>query len=49
VEHFAELLERAVADRLRSRAAGVLMSGGLASTAVAATATPIQPCGCRAP
>jgi asparagine synthase (glutamine-hydrolysing) len=38
VEHFGELLEQAVADRLRSRAVGVLMSGGLDSTAVAAVA-----------
>ncbi|HEX9820485.1 MAG TPA: asparagine synthase-related protein [Methylomirabilota bacterium] len=39
VERFDELLGRAVADRLRcTRAAGVLMSGGLDSTSVAATA-----------
>ena len=38
VEHFTDLLTRAVADRLRSRSAGVLMSGGLDSTTIAATA-----------
>jgi asparagine synthase (glutamine-hydrolysing) len=38
IEHFTDLLTRAVADRLRSRAAGVLMSGGLDSTTIAATA-----------
>ena len=38
VEHFADMLDRAVGDRLRCRAAGVLMSGGLDSTTVAATA-----------
>ncbi len=35
LERFDELLERAVADRVRSRRVSVLMSGGLDSTAVA--------------
>lgn len=38
VEHFQELLRRAVGDRLRTRQVGVYMSGGLDSTSVAATA-----------
>lgn len=38
VEHFDTLLTRAVGDRLRCTRAGVLMSGGLDSTSVAATA-----------
>jgi asparagine synthase (glutamine-hydrolysing) len=38
VDHFGELLERAVGDRLRCTRAGVLMSGGLDSTSIAATA-----------
>ena len=38
VLHFRELFETAVGDRLRADRAGVLMSGGLDSTAVAATA-----------
>jgi asparagine synthase (glutamine-hydrolysing) len=38
VEQFRELLEVAVADRLRTDRAGVLMGGGLDSTTVAATA-----------
>jgi asparagine synthase (glutamine-hydrolysing) len=38
VEHFADLLGQAVGDRLRCRSVGVLMSGGLDSTAIAATA-----------
>lgn len=38
VEQFRELLDRAVADRLRTNRAGVLMSGGLDSTTVAASA-----------
>jgi asparagine synthase (glutamine-hydrolysing) len=38
VEHFRDLLERAVTDRLRCRRVGVLMSGGLDSTSIAATA-----------
>ncbi len=38
VEQFHELLQAAVTDRLRTRRVGVLMSGGLDSTAMAATA-----------
>lgn len=38
VERFKELLHQAVADRLRARNVGVLMSGGLDSTTVAAAA-----------
>jgi asparagine synthase (glutamine-hydrolysing) len=38
VEHFRALLRQAVADRLRTRRVGVYMSGGLDSTALAATA-----------
>jgi asparagine synthase (glutamine-hydrolysing) len=38
VEQFADLLERAVGERVRGRDVGVLMSGGLDSTTVAATA-----------
>src|SRR5712692_919707 len=38
VDHFRDLLGSAVADRLRGNRAGVLMSGGLDSTSVAATA-----------
>lgn len=38
VEHFLELLRAAVADRLRGDRIGILMSGGLDSTTVAATA-----------
>jgi asparagine synthase (glutamine-hydrolysing) len=38
VEHFLELLDAAVADRLRTGSAGVLMSGGLDSPTVAASA-----------
>jgi len=38
VEHFSGLLDDAVADRLRAREIGVEMSGGLDSTAIAATA-----------
>ena len=38
VERFCELLDVAVADRLRAENAGVLMSGGLDSTTVAASA-----------
>jgi asparagine synthase (glutamine-hydrolysing) len=38
VEQFRKLLDTAVADRLRTAAAGVLMSGGLDSTTVAASA-----------
>lgn len=38
VKHFQELLRTAVSDRLRTSSVGVLMSGGLDSTSVAATA-----------
>ena len=38
VEQFQELLDTAVADRLRTNGAGVLMSGGLDSSTVAASA-----------
>ena len=38
IDHFADLLRQAVSDRLRGRAVGVLMSGGLDSTSVTATA-----------
>jgi len=42
VEAFTELFDRAVADQLRSRGpVGVLLSGGLDSTSVAATAAPL--------
>jgi asparagine synthase (glutamine-hydrolysing) len=38
VERFRELLDTAVADRLRTESAGVLMSGGLDSSTIAASA-----------
>jgi asparagine synthase (glutamine-hydrolysing) len=38
IEHFTNVLTQAVDDRLRSRSVGVLMSGGLDSTTIAATA-----------
>lgn len=38
IEHFRELLDASVADRLRTASAGVTMSGGLDSTTVAASA-----------
>jgi len=38
VEHYRELLRRAVEDRLRTESVGVLMSGGLDSASVSATA-----------
>ncbi len=38
VEHFKEVMGQAVADRLRTNSAGVLISGGLDSTTIAATA-----------
>jgi asparagine synthase (glutamine-hydrolysing) len=37
VDHFRELLDRAVADRTRTDRAGVLMSGGMDSSSIAAT------------
>lgn len=42
VEHFRSLLAEAVDDRLRTDRVGILMSGGLDSTAVAATAKEIS-------
>jgi asparagine synthase (glutamine-hydrolysing) len=45
VEHFQALLTEAVRDRLRTRRVGVLMSGGLDSTSVAAVATKLVPPG----
>jgi asparagine synthase (glutamine-hydrolysing) len=38
IEHFRQLLDTAVADRLRTEGAGILMSGGLDSSTVAASA-----------
>ncbi|MGA8768073.1 MAG: asparagine synthase-related protein, partial [Candidatus Acidiferrales bacterium] len=38
VEHFQTLMQAAVADRLRTSRAGILLSGGLDSSAIAATA-----------
>ena len=38
VAHFRQLFDRATADRLRTNRAGILMSGGLDSTSVAASA-----------
>lgn len=43
VDHFLEVFDRAVADRLRGPSAAVLMSGGLDSTSVAATARHVRP------
>jgi asparagine synthase (glutamine-hydrolysing) len=40
-EHFKELLETAVADRMRSVPIAISMSGGLDSTAIAATASAV--------
>lgn len=37
-DHFKQLLDRAVNDRLRTRSVGMLMSGGVDSTAVVTTA-----------
>jgi asparagine synthase (glutamine-hydrolysing) len=42
VEQFRELLDTAVADRLRTNSAGVIMSGGLDSATVAASAQRIS-------
>ncbi|MFQ5744408.1 MAG: asparagine synthetase B family protein [Acidobacteriota bacterium] len=41
VDHFLELLGKAVADRLRTDRVGVLMSGGLDSTSVACMASEV--------
>jgi asparagine synthase (glutamine-hydrolysing) len=38
IEHFQVLLQSAVADRLRTERAGILLSGGLDSSSIAATA-----------
>jgi asparagine synthase (glutamine-hydrolysing) len=38
VEHFQELMRAAVSDRLRTPRAGILLSGGLDSSSIAATA-----------
>ena len=42
VEHFQFLIQAAVADRLRTDRAGILLSGGLDSAAIAATAREIS-------
>jgi asparagine synthase (glutamine-hydrolysing) len=42
VEHFRELLQLAVADRLRNSRIGVLMSGGMDSSSVAALAVGLR-------
>lgn len=43
IERFRELLNQAVADRLRTKTTGILMSGGLDSTTVAAAARRMLP------
>jgi asparagine synthase (glutamine-hydrolysing) len=43
VEQFRELFGNAVKDRLRTRSVAVLMSGGLDSSSIAATARPFAP------
>jgi asparagine synthase (glutamine-hydrolysing) len=45
VEHFKDLLRRAVEDRLRTKRVAIFMSGGLDSSAVAATARKLTPAG----
>jgi len=45
VEHLRNLLRQAVGDRLRARRVGVLMSGGMDSSAVAAVARRLVPAG----
>jgi asparagine synthase (glutamine-hydrolysing) len=49
VEHFQTLIQSSVADRLRADCAGILLSGGLDSGAIAATATELSrsPSGAR--
>ncbi|MGD0544422.1 MAG: asparagine synthase-related protein [Candidatus Acidiferrales bacterium] len=49
VEHFQTLIQSSVADRLRADCAGILLSGGLDSGAIAATATELSrsPLGAR--
>jgi asparagine synthase (glutamine-hydrolysing) len=37
VDHFSELFDTAVADRMRTNRAGILMSGGMDSSSIAAT------------
>jgi asparagine synthase (glutamine-hydrolysing) len=44
-EHLRDLLRQAVGDRLRARRVGVLMSGGMDSSAVAAVARRLVPAG----
>jgi asparagine synthase (glutamine-hydrolysing) len=44
-EHLRDLLRQAVGDRLRARRIGVLMSGGMDSSAVAAVARRLVPAG----
>jgi len=49
VDRFAELLDTAVSDRIRGDSIGILMSGGLDSTAIAARARTLVPsCSMRA-
>lgn len=43
VEHFQVLFQKAVADRLRTGRVGILLSGGLDSSSVAATARELLP------
>lgn len=43
VDHFLEVFDRAVSDRLRGDSAAILMSGGLDSTSAAATARHVRP------
>ncbi|HEV2299761.1 MAG TPA: asparagine synthase-related protein [Candidatus Acidoferrales bacterium] len=42
VEHFSELLKKAVADRLPADSAGIFLSGGLDSSSLAATACELR-------
>lgn len=42
VEHFSDLFRKAVADRIRGESAGVLLSGGIDSSAVAVVAKEIE-------
>jgi asparagine synthase (glutamine-hydrolysing) len=49
VDRFAELLDMAISDRIRAGTIGILMSGGLDSTAIAARARSLAPsCSIRA-
>ena len=45
VDHFRELFDRAVGDRLRTERLGIFMSGGLDSTSVASVARRLLVCG----